>query len=94
MIASEAEPALAFGELILFVWFELCFVAFVTYLNSQAVGQLGWWNIVGGNIVALAAIIYYFERRHPRIVPRIIERWDMLRDEAASQHREAESRAR
>src|SRR4029077_7748685 len=31
MVASEHEPVLALGELILFVWFELCFVAFVTF---------------------------------------------------------------
>jgi hypothetical protein len=85
MVASEREPVLALGELILFVWFELCFFAFVTYLNSTAVEELGWWNIIGGNIVALAAIIAYFEHGHPRIVRRIIDRWEGLRDEAATQ---------
>jgi hypothetical protein len=85
MVASEQEPVLALGELILFVWFELCFVAFVTFLSNTAVEQIGWWNIIGGNIVALAAIIAYYEHRHPRIVRRIIDRWDSLRDEAAAQ---------
>jgi hypothetical protein len=88
MVASEHEPVLAFGELILFVWFELCFVAFVTFLDQQAVEEIGWWNIVGGNVVALAAIIAYYEHYHPRIVPRIIERWSGLRDEAAQPRRE------
>jgi hypothetical protein len=85
MVASEREPVLALGELILFVWFELCFVAFVTFLDATAVEEIGWWNIIGGNIVALAAIVAYFEHRHPRIVRRIIERWESLRDEAAAQ---------
>ena len=85
MVASEREPVLALGELILFIWFELCFVAFVTFLDNTAVEEIGWWNIIGGNIVALAAIIAYFEHRHPRIVGRIIERWEGLRDEAATQ---------
>jgi hypothetical protein len=85
MAASEQEPVLALGEFILFVWFELCFVAFVTFLDNAAVEEIGWWNIIGGNILALAAIIAYFEHGHPRIVQRIIARWEGLRDEAATQ---------
>jgi hypothetical protein len=87
MFAFEHEPVLAFGELVLFVWFELCFVAFVTFLDQRAIAEIGWWNIIGGNVVALAAIIAYYEHGHPRIVPRIIERWEGLRDEAAPVHR-------
>jgi hypothetical protein len=85
MVASEREPVLALGELILFVWFELCFFGFVTFLDNAALEEIGWWNIIGGNIVALAAIIAYFEHGHPRIVGRIIDRWEGLRDEAAAQ---------
>jgi len=85
MVASERVPVLALGELVLFVWFELCFVAFVTFLDNSAVEQIGWWNIIGGNVAALAAIIAYFEHGHPRIVARIVEHWDRLRDEAAAQ---------
>jgi hypothetical protein len=90
MVASEREPVLAVGEFILFVWFEVCFFAFVTFLDNAAIEQLGWWNIIGGNLVALAAIIAYFEHRHPRIVARIFERWEGLRDEAATQQSQGE----
>jgi hypothetical protein len=89
MVASEREPVLALGELILFVWFEMCFVAFVTFLDATTVQEIGWWNIIGGNIVALAAIIAYYEHGHPRITRRIIDRWEGLRDEAAAQHGQA-----
>ncbi|MGA2411249.1 MAG: hypothetical protein ABSG46_12775 [Candidatus Binataceae bacterium] len=78
MAASEYEPLLALGTLILFVWFELCFVAFVTFLNQSAVQAIGWWNIIGGNVLALAGIIAYYEIRHPRVLPRIRERWQAL----------------
>lgn len=88
MAASEYEPVLAFGELILFVWFELCFAAFVTFLDAQALEQIGWWQIAAGNITALAAIIAYYEHRHPRITHRIIERWASLHDETLEQRRE------
>jgi hypothetical protein len=81
MAASEYEPLLALGTLVLFVWFELCFAAFVTFLAQSAVQQIGWWNIVGGNVTALAAIIAFYEIRHPRVVPRIRERWVTLRTE-------------
>src|SRR5208283_3352406 len=56
MYASEREPLLALGVLVLFLWFELCFAGFVTFLDQSTVQQLGWWNIAGGNILALAVI--------------------------------------
>jgi hypothetical protein len=84
MLASEYEPVVAFGELILFVWFELCFAAFITFLDARALEQIGWWQIAAGNITALAAIIAYYEHRH-HITRRIVERWASLRDEAATE---------
>ncbi|HTT77442.1 MAG TPA: hypothetical protein VMF50_15875 [Candidatus Binataceae bacterium] len=75
MAASEHEPLLALGTLVLFFCFELCFVAFVTFLDQTAVQEIGWWNIIGGNVTALAAIIAFYEIRHPRVVPRISGRW-------------------
>jgi len=84
MYASEREPLVALGVVVLFLWFELCFAGFVTFLNQRAVQQLGWWNIAGGNIVALAAIIAWYEHRHPRVVPRIFERWQELKSEGSS----------
>lgn len=89
MAASEYEPLLALGTLVLFVWFELCFVAFVTFLDQTAVQEIGWWNIIGGNVAALAAIIAFYEIRHPRVVPRIGERWVTLRTEGHREHAHA-----
>jgi hypothetical protein len=85
MVASEYEPLLALGVFTLFLWFELCFVAFVTFLDQSAVNEIGWWNIIGGNVAALAAIVGYFEHGHPRVVPRLAERW---KDEAAAEANE------
>ena len=85
ILASEYEPLLPLGVFVLFLWFELCFVAFVTFLDQSAVNEIGWWNIIGGNVAALAAIVWYFEHGHPRVVPRIAERWNRLRDEAAAE---------
>ncbi|MBI3759281.1 MAG: hypothetical protein HY269_05945 [Deltaproteobacteria bacterium] len=84
MYASEREPLLALGVLVLFLWFELCFAGFVTYLDQSTVQQLGWWNIAGGNILALAVIIGWYEHRHPRVLPRILERWEELKSEGSA----------
>jgi len=91
ILASEYEPLLPLGVFVLFLWFELCFVAFVTFLDQSAVNEIGWWNIIGGNVAALAAIVWYFEHGHPRVVPRITERWNRLRDEAVAEADDAAS---
>ncbi|MGH7880837.1 MAG: hypothetical protein ACREQD_15280, partial [Candidatus Binataceae bacterium] len=88
---SEYEPLAALGVLVLFAWFELCFAGFVTFLDQQAIAEIGWWNIIGGNVLALAAIITYYELGHPRVVPRLFERWDRMRDEPKAAEREAHS---
>jgi hypothetical protein len=84
MAASEREPLLALGVLVLFVWFEVCFFGMVTFLDQSGLQELGWWNIIGSNVLALAGIIAYYEHGHPRVVPRIVTRWGILRDEARS----------
>lgn len=86
MAAAVHEPLVALGVLVLFVWFELSFVAFVTFLDQQAVQEIGWWNVIGGNVTALAAIVTYFEHAHSGTLPRLFDRWVSQRDEAAQQH--------
>jgi hypothetical protein len=84
MYAAEREPLLALSVVVLFLWFELCFAGFLTFLDDNAVRELGWWNIAGGNILALAVIIGWYARRHPRVVPRIFERWQELKSEGSA----------
>ena len=81
MAASERDPLLALGVLVLFVWFETCFAGFVTYLDASGVREIGWWNIIGGNFLALAAIVAWYEHRHPRVVTRLLQRWEELKTE-------------
>jgi hypothetical protein len=94
MVTAEYEPLAALGVLVLFVCFEVSFAGFVTFLDQQAIAEIGWWNIIGGNVVALAAIITYYELGHPRVVPRMMERWDRMRDEPRAEHREAHPETR
>jgi len=87
VFGSEREPLLALGVLILFLWFEVLFLGFVTVLNAAALEQLGWWRIIAGNLLALAAMVGYFEYGHPRIIPRIAQRWSDLAAENATNGR-------
>ena len=75
VFGSEREPLLALGVLVLFLWFEVSFLGCITMLNVAALEQLGWWRIIAGNLLALAGMVAYFEYGHPRIIPRIVERW-------------------
>lgn len=78
---AEREPLLALGVVVLFVWFEVSFFGFITFLDQSAVEQLGWWKIIIGNLLALAGMISYFEHGHPQIVPQIAKRWEEIRSE-------------
>ena len=84
MAVSEREPLIALGVLVLFIWFEMCFAGFVTFLDQTAIENIGWWNIIGGNILALAVIIGWYEHRHPRVVPRLFDRWEEFKHEGSA----------
>lgn len=83
VFGSEREPLLALGVLVLFLWFEVSFLGCVTVVNAAALEQLGWWRIIAGNLLALAGMIGYFEYGHPRIIPRIAQRWSEIEAEGA-----------
>ncbi len=83
VFGSEREPLLAMGVLVLFLWFEVSFLGCVTVLNAAALEQLGWWRIIAGNLLALAGMVGYFEYGHPRIIPRIAQRWSEIAAEGA-----------
>jgi hypothetical protein len=82
VFGSEREPLLALGVLVLFLWFEVSFLGCITMLNAAALEQLGWWRIIAGNLLALAGMVGYFEYGHPRIIPRIAQRWSEIASES------------
>ena len=60
------EPSVLFGFVILFVAFEVGFYAFVAVLSQVTpLGQLAWWQVMVGNIIAAAAMGFFLLRRHP-----------------------------
>ncbi|HXW83473.1 MAG TPA: hypothetical protein VEJ86_03645 [Candidatus Binataceae bacterium] len=81
LAASEWEPLLTLAVFVLFAIFEVFFVGFVTLLDTSVVQVLGWWKIVAGNILALAAMTAYFMSGHRGLRLKLVERWATLETE-------------
>ncbi len=84
LAASELEPLLLLGVFLLFAVFEVFFVGFVTVMNLSVLDELGWWQIIAGNILALLAMSAYFLRGHRGLGHRMVVRWTALERERAS----------
>jgi hypothetical protein len=83
LAASEWEPFMVLGALLLLAVFEVFFVGFVSLIDQSALEALGWWKIVAGNILALIAMATYFIRSHRGLGIKLVERWAMLDHEGA-----------
>jgi hypothetical protein len=81
LAASEREPFMALGAMLLLAVFEVFFVGFVSLVDQSALEALGWWKIVAGNILALIAMTTYFIRSHRGLGIKLVERWAMLDSE-------------
>jgi len=67
----ERFPPLVFGLLILFVVFEVFFIAMVAMLGRWILEELAWWSILIGNILAAVAMGTYMWRVHPELAKRL-----------------------
>jgi hypothetical protein len=83
LAASEWEPFMLLGALLLLAVFEVFFVGFVSLIDQSALEALGWWKIIAGNILALIAMATYFIRGHRGLGIKLVERWAMLDHEGA-----------
>jgi hypothetical protein len=86
LAASELEPFLLLGVFLLFAVFEVFFVGFATVMNLSVLDELGWWQIIAGNILALLAMSAYFLRGHRGLGHRLVARWTALEHERARGH--------
>jgi hypothetical protein len=79
--AAEREHAMVLALLIFFAAFEVFFLALVAFWALPVLGVVAWWEILAGNLVASAAMLYYFHRRHPHLARSLIGRWvDVVRE--------------
>jgi hypothetical protein len=79
--ASEREPMLLLGVLILFACFEVFFLGFAAMLSHSLLDQIGWSTIVAGNLLAATSMIGFFFLRHRRLHIRLRESWDAITQE-------------
>ncbi len=72
-LAKQATrfPPLAFGILILFVVFEVFFIAMVAMLGGWVLEELAWWSILVGNVFAALVMGGYLWKAHPKLAERL-----------------------
>ncbi len=76
--ASEREPILLVGLLILFSCFEVFFLGIAAMLSHSLLDQLGWSTMVAANLFAAVAMIGFFFFRHRQLHIRLRESWAAL----------------
>jgi hypothetical protein len=64
---AEQEPSILAVFLLLLVAFELGFYAFVGLLSETALGQLAWYQVLAGNVIAALVMGVYMWRLHPAL---------------------------
>ena len=73
--ACETESSLVFSLAIVFVAFEVFFIAVVLFLGPNVAAELTWWGIIVGNLLATAAMLSYFLWRHPALARHLLGGW-------------------
>ncbi len=81
MAATDREPLVALGVLIVFAIFEVFFFGWVTLMDASLLEQLGWWKIIAANGLALIGMVAYEMRSHRGLWVRLQERWAVLESE-------------
>lgn len=64
---AERFPPLVFALVILFVVFEVFFIAMVAMLGAWVLEQIAWWSVLMGNLLAAIAMSWYLWRVHPKL---------------------------
>jgi hypothetical protein len=78
LLAADYEPVFALAAIFLLAIFEIFFVGALAAFDQAALTELGFWKILAGNVLAMAAMLSYFEARHRGWWSRFRERWEVL----------------
>ena len=78
LLAADYEPVFALAAIFLLAIFEIFFVGVLAIFNQAAISALGFWKILAGNVLAMIAMLGYFETQHRGWMPRLRERWEVL----------------
>ncbi len=69
--AADEMPSMVAGILLLTVVLEVLFVGAVAIVAQFLLGQLAWWAVLGGNVVASLAMGGMLLRGHPLTAARL-----------------------
>jgi hypothetical protein len=75
MAVSEREPTLFLAFVILFASFEVFIFAVVGAIGKSMLGALVWWSVLIGNLLASAAMLWYFFREHRTLSRTLVGSW-------------------
>ena len=64
LLAADYEPVFALAAIFLLAIFEIFFVGALAAFDQAALTALGFWKILAGNVLAMVAMLGYFETRH------------------------------
>jgi hypothetical protein len=78
LLAADYEPVFALAAIFLLAIFEIFFVGALAAFDQAALTALGFWKILAGNVLAMIAMLSYFETRHRGWLPRLRKRWEVL----------------
>lgn len=84
LAASEREPVLLLGMIMVFACFEVFFLGLVAALNQSLLEALGWWMVVGANLAATLAMVVFFWWEHPVLHHRLVRRWNQQAHDATA----------
>ena len=73
--AAERQPFFVFALVILFSAFEVAFFGAILIAASWLLGEVAGWTIFAGNVLAAAAMLAYFLKRHPQLAHRLTHAW-------------------
>jgi hypothetical protein len=72
---AERQPMLIFALVILFSAFEIFFFGLVLIAASWVMDEVAGWTIFVGNVLAAAAMLAYYFRRHRALAHRLTAAW-------------------
>lgn len=64
---AERRPSLVALLIMLFAAVEVAFTGFVALLEVNAIGDIAWYQVAIGNVVAAVAMGWFLVRRHPSV---------------------------
>jgi hypothetical protein len=78
LLGAEYEPVFALAAIFLLAIFEIFFVGALAAFDQAGLAAVGFWRILVGNVMAIVAMLAWFETQHRGWLPRMFERWEVL----------------